>query len=124
VTRYLTTEQALKIARHAAGGPVHVRDIGLLDAAVHRPRASVLGQDAYPDLMTKAAALLHSLARNHPLVDGNQRLAWLATYVFLAKNGMELDPDDDDAYALVVGVASGEISDVAEIASALGAWAK
>ena len=104
MTRYLTTEQALRIARHAIGGPVHVRDIGLLDAAVHRPRASVLGQDAYPDVMTKAAALLHSLVRNHPLVDGNKRLAWLATYVFLAKNGLELDPPDDDAYELVVAV--------------------
>jgi death on curing protein len=124
VTQYITTEQALRIARHAVGGPVHVRDVGLLDAAVHRPRASVLGQDAYPDLMTKAAALLHSLARNHPLVDGNKRLAWLATYVFLAKNGMELDPNDDDAYALVVAVASGGISDLAEIASALGEWAQ
>ena len=50
MTRYLTTEQALRIARHAVGGPVHVRDVGLLDAAVHRPQASVLGQDAYPDL--------------------------------------------------------------------------
>ena len=119
MTRYITTEQALRIARSAVGGPVHVRDIGLLDAAVHRPRASVMGQDAYPDLMTKAAALLHSLARNDPLVDGNKRLAWLATYVFLAKNGVELDPSDDDAYDLVVGVASGEISDLAEIASAL-----
>ena len=99
-----------------------MRDIGLLDAAIHRPRASVLGQDAYPDLMTKAAALLHSLARNHPLVDGSKRLAWLATYVFLAKNGVELDPPDDDAYELVVGIAAGEISDLAEIASALGGW--
>jgi death on curing protein len=124
VTRYLTTEQALRIARRAVGGPVHLRDIGLLDAAVHRPRASILGQDAYPDLMTKAAALLHSLARNHPLVDGNKRLAWLATYVFLAKNGVELDPPDEDAYELVVGIAAGEISDVAEIASALSEWAK
>ena len=124
MTRYITTEQALRIARRAVGGPVHVRDIGLLDAAVHRPRASVLGQDAYPDLMTKAAALLLSLARNHPLVDGNKRLAWLATYVFLAKNSVDLDPNDDDAYALVVGVASGEIFDVTEIASALGEWAK
>jgi death-on-curing protein len=124
VTRYLTTEQALRIARHAIGGPFEVRDIGLLDAAVHRPRASVLGQDAYPDLMTKAAALLHSLARNHPLVDGNKRLAWLATYVFCAKNGVELDPSDDEAYALVMSVAAGEESDVAAIAVTLTAWAR
>jgi death on curing protein len=119
VTRYLTTEQALRIARRAVGGPVEVRDLGLLDAAIHRPRASVLGQDAYPDLLTKAAALLHSLARNHPLVDGNKRLAWLATYVFLAKNGVVLDPDDDDAYELVVAVADGGIDDVGKIAAAL-----
>jgi death on curing protein len=79
VIRYLSVEQALRITRVAVGGPVQVRDIGLLEAAVHRPRASVLGNDAYPDLLTKAAALLHSLARNHPLIDGNKRLAWLAT---------------------------------------------
>jgi death-on-curing protein len=122
VTRHLTTEQTLRIARQAVGGPVHVRDLGLLDAAVHRPRASVLGQDAYPELLSKAAALLHSLARSHPLVDGNKRLAWLATYVFCAKNGVELDPVDDDAYDLVVGVAAGAIDDVGEIARTLAAW--
>jgi death-on-curing protein len=123
VTRYLTTEQALRIARHAVGAPFDVRDLGLLDAAVHRPRASVLGQDAYPDLFAKAAALLHSLARNHPLVDGNKRLAWLATYVFCAKNGVELDPDDDAAYDLVLAVATGDIDDVAEIARVLSSFA-
>jgi death on curing protein len=115
-------EQALRIARTAVGGPIEVRDVGLLESAVHRPRASVLGQDAYPDLFTKAAALLHSLARNHPLVDGNKRLAWLATYVFLAKNDVELDPDDDAAYDLVIAVAAGEIVDVAEIAATLATW--
>jgi death on curing protein len=122
VTQYLTVEQALRIARIAVGGPVHVRDVGLLEAAVHRPRTSVLGQDAYPDLLTKAAALLHSLARNHPLVDGNKRLAWLATYVFCAKNGVELDAQDDPAYDLVVAVASGSIDDVGEIARILGSF--
>jgi death-on-curing protein len=119
VTQYVTVEQALRIARIAVGGPVHVRDVGLLEAAVHRPRASVLGQDAYPQLVTKAAALLHSLARNHPLVDGNKRLAWLATYVFCAKNGVELDAPDDAAFDLVVAVASGELDDVEEIARRL-----
>jgi death on curing protein len=124
VTRYLTVEQALRIARAAVGGPVEVRDLGLLDAAVHRPRASVLGHDAYPDVFSKAAALLHSLARNHPLVDGNKRLAWLATYVFCAKNGIELAPDDDAAYELVIAVASGSLEDVAEIAATLEAFAR
>jgi death on curing protein len=123
VTRYLTVEQALRIARTAVGGPIQVRDVGLLEAAVHRPRTSVLGQDAYPDLLSKAAALLHSLARNHPLVDGNKRLAWLATYVFCAKNGVELDAHDDTAYELVTGVASGSIDDVSEIAAILASFA-
>jgi death-on-curing protein len=123
VTRHLAIEQALRIARTAVGGPIQVRDIGLLESAVHRPRASVLGQDAYPDLFTKAAALLHSLAGNHPLVDGNKRLAWLATYVFLAKNGVELDPNDDAAaYDFVIAVAAGEIDDVGELAGVLSSW--
>ena len=124
MTRHLTVEQALRIARAAIGGPVELRDIGLLESAVHRPRASVLGQDAYPDVITKAAALMHSLARNHPLVDGNKRLAWLATYVFCAKNGIELDPDDDAAYELVVAVAAGELDEVAEIAAVLQSFAR
>jgi death-on-curing protein len=123
VTRYITVEQALRIARLATGGPIEVRDIGLLEAALQRPRASVLGRDAYPDLLTKAAALLHSLARNHPLVDGNKRLAWLATYVFLAKNGVVIDPDDEHAYELVVAIAAGSIEEVAEIAETLGSFA-
>ena len=122
MTRHLTVEQALRIARAAVGGPVYVRDIGLLEAAVHRPRTSVLGQDAYPDLLTKAAALLHSLARNHSLVDGNKRLAWLATYVFLAKNGIAPEAEDDPAYDLVVGVASGAIDDVEKIAAVLASF--
>jgi death on curing protein len=122
VTRYLTVEQALRIARASVGGPIEVRDVGLLESAVNRPRASVFGHDAYPDLLTKAGALLHSLARNHPLVDGNKRLAWLATWVFLAKNGAILDPDDDAAYELVVDVAAGVIDDVEEIAARLASF--
>jgi death-on-curing protein len=124
VTRYLTVEQALRIARAAVGGPVDVRDVGLLESAVHRPRASVLGQDAYPDHFTKAAALLHSLAGNHPLVDGNKRLAWLATYVFLAKNAIVLDAEDDAAYEFVIAVADGSIDDVGEIAAILASFTR
>ena len=122
MTRHLTVEQALRIARAAVGGPVEVRDIGLLESAVHRPRASVLGQDAYPDLFAKAAALLHSLAGNHPLVDGNKRLAWLATYVFLAKNGTLLDADDAAAYDFVIAVADGSLDAVDEIAAILASF--
>ena len=123
MTRFLTVEQALRIARAAVGGPVEIRDIGLLESALHRPRASILGQDAYPELLIKAAALMHSLAGNHPLVDGNKRLAWLATYVFLAKNGIVLDPDDDAAYEFVIAVADGSIDDVGEIAAVLASYA-
>ncbi len=123
MTLYISAEQALRIARVAVGGPVELRDLGLLEAAVHRPRASVLGQDAYLDVLTKAAALMHSLAGNHPLVDGNKRLAWLATYVFLSKNGITLEPSDDAAYELVMAVACGSIDDVGEIAAALASFA-
>ena len=124
MTGHLSLEQALRIARHAVGGAVEVRDLGLLDAAVNRPRASVFGRDAYPDLYAKAAALLHSLARSHPLVDGNKRLGWLATYVFCAKNGVELDPDDDGAYDLVVAVAAGSLDDVDEIGRVLESFVR
>ncbi len=117
--RYLTLEQALRIARMAIGGPVPMRDIGLLGAAVHRPQAMVFGHDAYPDLWTKAAALLHSIVTSHPLVDGNKRLGWLATYVFCAKNGIELNPSDDEAYDLVTAVAGGRMTTVEDIAEVL-----
>lgn len=79
----------------------------------------MFGQEAYPDLITKAAALLQSLAVNHPLIDGNKRLSWLVTDVFLRYNGVELDTDDDSAYDLVIAVASGKMTDLDEIADVL-----
>ena len=118
--RHLTLEQALQIARVAVGGPIAVRDLGLLDAAVNRPRASLFGRDAYDDLWQMASALLHSLVTSHPLVDGNKRLGWLATWVFLAKNGIRLDDvDTDAAYDLVIAVADGSLRDVPTIAERL-----
>ncbi|WP_219465730.1 type II toxin-antitoxin system death-on-curing family toxin [Nonomuraea rhizosphaerae] len=123
MTRHLTLEQGLRIARIAVGGPIQVRDLGMLEAALMRPQTSLFGQDAYPDLLGKAAALLHSIVTNHPFVDGNKRAGWLATYVFLAKNGVELDPADDDvAYDLVIAVASGKLTEVNEIADGLRAF--
>ncbi len=83
----------------------------------------MLGQDAYPGLFDKAGALLHSLARDHPLVDGMERLAWLATWVFLAKNGVVMEPGDDEAYDLVVAVAAGEIDDAIEVGAVLASFA-
>jgi death on curing protein len=116
---FLDLEALLHVAQRTLGMAPVVRDHGLLESALARPQATVFGEDAYPELHEKAAALLHSLARNHPLGDGNKRLAWLATYVFLAKNDVILDPDDDAAYDLVVAVAAGEVDDVGEIAQAL-----
>jgi len=122
VRRHLTAEQALAIARTAVGGPINVRDVGLVEAAVRRPRAAVLRLDAYPDPVSKAAALLHSLATTRPLVDGNERLAWLATVVFLAKNDLVLDAGDEEAFKLVTDVASGELDEVGDIAAVLAAF--
>ncbi|WP_327590650.1 type II toxin-antitoxin system death-on-curing family toxin [Nonomuraea sp. NBC_00507] len=119
MTRYLTLEQVLELAEAELGDALAVRDLGLLDSAVHRPTTAMFGHEAYPDLMTKAAALLHSLAVNHPLIDGNKRLSWLATDVFLRFNGVVLDTDDDSAYDLVIAVASGKLSEVDEIADVL-----
>jgi death-on-curing protein len=119
VTRYVTLEQGLRIARAAVGGPVQVRDLGLLEAALLRPQTSLFGHDAYRDLFVKAAALLHSIVTNHPLVDGNKRAGWLTTYVFLAKNGIEFDPDDDEAYDFVIAIAAGKLTEVDEMADVL-----
>ncbi|MCT9929401.1 type II toxin-antitoxin system death-on-curing family toxin [Planotetraspora sp. A-T 1434] len=122
MTRYLTVEQVLDLAELAIEGTPQLRDLGLLDSAVHRPQARMFGQEAYPDLVTKAAALLHSLAVNHPFLDGNKRVAWVSTVVFLAYNGVELDTDDDSAYDLVIAVASGKLDDVGEIAEVLATF--
>lgn len=104
---YLTVEDLLDIA-HGVLPQVVVRDAGLLAAAAGRPQSSIFGQDAYPSLAEKAAALMHSLARNHALLDGNKRLAWAATRVFCFINGTDLRYDVDDAEALVLAVAAGE----------------
>ena len=98
---------------------VDVRDIGLLESALARPQSSAFGSDAYPELHTKAAALLHSVASNHGLVDGNKRLALAATIAFLGINGWRLTLTNDEAYELVVAVASGELDDLQAIADSL-----
>ncbi|SEC00082.1 type II toxin-antitoxin system death-on-curing family toxin [Streptomyces melanosporofaciens] len=119
--KYLTVQEVLDLAEIACGGQrIAVRDLGLLSSAVHRPQSQMFGIEAYADLFEKGAALLQSLAVNHPLVDGNKRMAWMCTVVFLDLNGTEmLDVDQDEAYKLVVGVASGALEDVADIASRL-----
>ncbi|CAL9579801.1 Toxin Doc [Streptomyces sp. enrichment culture] len=120
-TRYLSVDEVTAIAEVAFGGrPPEARAPGLLASAVHRPRARMFGTAAYDDLYEQAAALLHALAANHPLVDGNKRTAWLATATFLALNGVDLaGADQDTAYALVVDVASGTEAEVGRIAGRL-----
>jgi death on curing protein len=98
---------------------VEVRDVGLLESALARPRSTAFGDDAYPSIHGKAAALLHSLARNHALVDGNKRLALAATIAFYGLNGYRLTLSNDDAYALVMAVAAGDLDDVGPIAERL-----
>ncbi|MGA4798616.1 type II toxin-antitoxin system death-on-curing family toxin [Streptomyces lavendulocolor] len=117
---YLSSEDVLVIAEYAVDDQVVVvRDAGLLESAVHRPAAAMFGEEAYPDLVDKAAALLQSLAVNHPLVDGNKRTAWLSCVTFLAMNGVELRPEIDAAERLVIAVATGEADEVKVIAQGL-----
>jgi death-on-curing protein len=110
---YLDIEDAMAMIRALGVGPV--RDIGLLDSALNRPRSSAFGEDAYPTLTVKAAALLHSVTNNHALLDGNKRLGWLCTVVFCDLNGFTTGLSDDEAFQLVWDVASSSI-DVPSIA--------
>lgn len=116
---YLTLPELLHIAERVLGSPPRVRDIGLLEAAVARPQATAFSADAYPDLDSKAAALLHSLARNHALIDGNKRLALAAVIAFYGVNGRRLTLTNDGAYDLVIDVATGRLDSVDDIARLL-----
>ncbi len=113
---YLELEDIIMMVRILGIGPV--RDVGLLDSAVKRPRSSAFGEDAYATISLKAAALLQSIAKNHALVDGNKRLAWLSTVVFCDLNGMAPQLTDDQAFQLVYDVAGSRL-DVEVIAGRL-----
>jgi death on curing protein len=116
---YLTLSDLLHVADRTLGTGYAVRDYGLLEAALARPQATAFGKDAYPDLDTKAAALLHSIARNHALIDGNKRLALAAVIAFYGLNGRRLTLTNDQAYDLVMSVAAGQLDDVDTIATVL-----
>jgi death on curing protein len=116
---FLTLPDLLYVAERTIGPGVEVRDYGLLEAALARPRATAFGQDAYPGMDRKAAALLHSIARNHALVDGNKRLALAALIAFYGLNGRRLTLTNDGAYDLVMKVAAGELDTVDDIAAIL-----
>jgi death-on-curing protein len=116
---YLTLPELLHVAERTLGPGYTVRDYGLLEAALSRPQATAFGKDAYPDLDTKAAALLHSIARNHALIDGNKRLALASVIAFYGLNGRRLTLTNDAAYNLVMSVAAGELDTVDAIAAVL-----
>jgi death-on-curing protein len=122
VTDHLDLDDLLAAAEAALGRPPDVRDIGILEAAVARTRASVYGEDAYPGLDAKAAALLHSIVTGHALVDGNKRLGWVAVRLFYRLNDQDLRAPIDDAFDLVTAIADGSQRDVASIAAKLRAW--
>jgi death-on-curing protein len=121
MTVYLDAEDLVGIASVVLGTPPKVRDYGLLASAAARPATSVFGQEAYPDLATKAAALLHSICGNHALIDGNKRLAWAAAVVFIGLNNGSPVPlvDVDRAEAFMLAVADGSLTDVHAIATEL-----
>jgi death-on-curing protein len=125
VTYFLTLDDiaelgAATLARE--GQQFVIADVGLLQSALARPQVTVFGEDAYPTLHMKAAALIESLARNHALVDGNERLAWVATVLFLALNGSDLAaPSVDAGKQFVLGVAQGHLK-LGDIAGTLESW--
>jgi death on curing protein len=119
VTEHLDVEDLLRAAEVTLGRSPEIRDVGLLEAAVARTRASVFGEEAYPDLDSKAAALLHSIVTGHALVDGNKRLGWVSVRLFYRLNGRDLRLSADDAFDLVASVADGSLRDVSDIAARL-----
>ena len=118
-TEFLDIDDLIQLARRLLGDPPPIRDVGLLGSAAARPRTTAFGEDAYPDIWTKAAALLQSMVKNHPMVDGNKQLGWLATAVFLELNGASVSAaKDDDLYDLVISVAATDVA-IDELARSL-----
>ncbi len=122
MTEHLDLDDLLAAAEAALGRRPDIRDVGILEAAVARTRATVYGEDAYPDLDAKAAALLHSIVTGHALVDGNKRLGWVAVRLFYRLNERDLRAPIDDAFDLMVEIADGSLRDVPAIAARLHSW--
>jgi death-on-curing protein len=114
---YLELADILKLGQEIIPD-FRIRDLGLLESAVARPRTSVFGEDAYPTFPDKVAALMHSIARNHALIDGNKRLAWSAARLFCLMNDLDIKMKQERAYELVVALASGQI-ELAELSASL-----
>jgi death-on-curing protein len=122
VIAYLDASDLLVLAAAVTGGDLVVRDLGLLDSAAHRPRATVLGVEAYDTLWLKAAALLDSIVRTRPLIEGNWRLGWVAAVTLCDMNGWWIDADEDEALEIVREVGRGNVEVIA-MAAHLESWA-
>jgi death-on-curing protein len=122
--RYVSLDEAYAVIRavHGRDPMPLIRDTVLLRSALERPSATIFGRDAYPDLHTKAAALLHSMLRNHSLLDGNRRTAWLLCALFFDLNGYRERYDEDAMFDLILATATGKVEDVGEIATRLADW--
>ena len=110
--RYLRLREVLELHRmlvEQSGGAITIRDVGALQAAIAQPRVTFGGEDLYPTIEEKAAALAFSLISNHPFMDGNKRIGHAAMETFLILNGYELRADVDEAEAVILGVAAGKI---------------
>jgi len=113
VTLYLSVEQLLRLHRmqfRSFGGGTGLRDRGALEAGAARPQMTFGGEDLYPDLPAKAAALMHSLVMNHPFVDGNKRMGAIAAELLLAVNGYDLQATDDEWVDVTFATAQGKVS--------------
>ena len=122
MTDYLDFDDLLVVAERILGHPPQIRDRGLLDSALHRPQSNLFGEDSYPDLDTKAAALLLSLIQNHALLDGNKRLGWVSVRLFYGLNGHDLRAPRGEALEFVLAIAAGDIDDVTKAADTLRTW--
>lgn len=105
--RYIDIEDIASLIAHLGIGPI--RDVGLIESSLHRPRAVVFGMETYPDLLEKAAALLHSLARNHALFDGNKRIAWASMVLFLRLNGLRVRANTAANLEFMLACARGDL---------------
>lgn len=106
MTQYLDLESVIAQVQRLG---FFVKDPGLLDSALARPRTTIFGEDAYPSLERKAAALMHSIIKNHPMVDGNKRTSWLVLNTFLFINGYFLEMTTQTAFDLTIGVATDKL---------------
>jgi len=104
---YLTDDEAFTVVQQLG---FYLGDAGLLSSAVARPRTTVFGKDAYPDLPTKTAALFESLVHNRPLLDDNKRLAVILTWTFLLNNGFRVEHTEDEAYDFTIAAAAGQLT--------------